>query len=165
MGRLVVILIVAAAVYFWARPKWPRELAGRLPRALGILLALLYLVSPVDLIPDVLGPVGFLDDILVLLGVLWWASQQVPRPQPQTDQRAGNQRAQPSAEPEQQEARWDPYAVLGIQRGASREQITRAYRKQMKRYHPDRVAGLGEELQRVAHEKTVEIQRAYAELK
>jgi uncharacterized membrane protein YkvA (DUF1232 family) len=165
MGRLVVILIVVAAVYFWARPKWPRELAGRLPRALGLLLALLYLVSPVDLIPDVLGPVGFLDDILVLLSVLWWTSQQVPGPQPQTEQRTGHRRAQPSAKSEQQRAPWDPYAVLGIERGASREQITHAYREQMKRYHPDRVADLGEELQQVAHEKTVEIQRAYEELK
>jgi uncharacterized membrane protein YkvA (DUF1232 family) len=165
MGRLVVILIVAAAVYWWARPKWPRELAGRLPRALGILLALLYLVSPVDLIPDVLGPVGFLDDILVLLSVLWWVSQQVPRPRPQTEQRAGYGRTQRSAEPESQQARWDPYEILGVKRGASREEITHAYREQMKRYHPDRVADLGEELQRVAHEKTVEIQRAYEALK
>jgi uncharacterized membrane protein YkvA (DUF1232 family) len=165
MGRLVVILIVAAAVYFWARPKWPRELAGRLPRALGILLALLYLVSPVDLIPDALGPVGFLDDILVLLSVLWWVSQQAPGPRPQTEPRAGHRRAQPSAEPEQHETRWDAYAVLGIERGASRDEITRAYREQMKRYHPDRVADLGQELQEVAHRKTLEIRRAYEELK
>jgi DnaJ-domain-containing protein 1 len=31
----------------------------------------------------------------------------------------------------------------------------------MKRYHPDRVADLGPELLRVAHERTVAIQRAY----
>jgi DnaJ-domain-containing protein 1 len=35
----------------------------------------------------------------------------------------------------------------------------------MKRYHPDRVDDLGEELQRVAHEKTLAIQRAYEELR
>ena len=29
----------------------------------------------------------------------------------------------------------------------------------MKRYHPDRVNQLGEELQRVAHQKTLDIQR------
>jgi preprotein translocase subunit Sec63 len=59
---------------------------------------------------------------------------------------------------------WDPYAVLGIARGASRDQIIRAYREQLKLYHPDRVADLGPELQQVAHQKTVELQRAYAEL-
>jgi DnaJ-domain-containing protein 1 len=60
--------------------------------------------------------------------------------------------------------RWDPHAVLGVTPGASREEITQAYRHQLKRYHPDRVADLGPELQHVAHQKTVELQRAYAEL-
>jgi DnaJ-domain-containing protein 1 len=55
----------------------------------------------------------------------------------------------------------DPYAVLGVPRGASPDEITRAYREQMKRYHPDRVADLGDELQQVAHRKTLAIQRAY----
>jgi DnaJ like chaperone protein len=32
-------------------------------------------------------------------------------------------------------------------------------------YHPDRVAHLGEDLQRLAHEKTLEIQRAYEHIK
>jgi len=59
---------------------------------------------------------------------------------------------------------WDPYAILGVARGASRDQIAQAYREQLKRYHPDRVADLGPELQQVAHRKTVELQRAYAEL-
>jgi len=60
--------------------------------------------------------------------------------------------------------RWDPWAVLGVARGASQDEIARAYREQLKRYHPDRVADLGPELQQVAHRKTVELQRAYAEL-
>ena len=59
---------------------------------------------------------------------------------------------------------WDPRAVLGVARGATRDEIVRAYREQLKRYHPDRVADLGPELQQVAHRKTVELQRAYAEL-
>jgi DnaJ-domain-containing protein 1 len=58
----------------------------------------------------------------------------------------------------------DPHAVLGVPRDASPSTITKAYRQQLKNYHPDRVADLGPELQRVAHEKTIEIQRAYDEL-
>lgn len=58
----------------------------------------------------------------------------------------------------------DPYAVLGIARGASTEEISRAYREQMKLYHPDRVAEMGPEIRRVAHEQTLAIQRAYDEL-
>jgi preprotein translocase subunit Sec63 len=64
----------------------------------------------------------------------------------------------------EQPQRWDPWAVLGVPRGATRDEIARAYREQLKRYHPDRVADLGPELQQVAHRKTVELQRAYAEL-
>jgi preprotein translocase subunit Sec63 len=58
----------------------------------------------------------------------------------------------------------DPHTVLGLPRGAAPDEITRAYREQIKLYHPDRVADLGEDLRRVAHEKTLEIQRAYEAL-
>lgn len=60
---------------------------------------------------------------------------------------------------------WNPWTVLGVTRGAPAEAITHAYRERMKEYHPDRVAGLGAELQELAHQKTVEIQRAYDELR
>jgi DnaJ-domain-containing protein 1 len=44
------------------------------------------------------------------------------------------------------------------------DELTRAYREQMKKYHPDRVADLPAEFQALAHQKAIEIQRAYAEL-
>ena len=59
---------------------------------------------------------------------------------------------------------WDPHAVLGVGPDASREEITRRYHEELKRYHPDRVADLGVELQRLAHQKTIELRRAYDEL-
>ena len=59
---------------------------------------------------------------------------------------------------------WDPWTVLGVTHDATRDEIVRAYREQLKRYHPDRVADLGPELQEVAHRKTIDLQRAYAEL-
>jgi DnaJ-domain-containing protein 1 len=59
---------------------------------------------------------------------------------------------------------WDPHAVLGVPPGAPRDAITRAYHEQLKRYHPDRVADLGTDLQRLAHEKTLALRRAYDEL-
>ena len=59
---------------------------------------------------------------------------------------------------------WDPHAVLGVRSGASRDELVRAYREQMKRYHPDRVADMPPEFQELAHRKAIEIQRAYAEL-
>ena len=59
---------------------------------------------------------------------------------------------------------WDPHAVLGVAAGATPDELARAYREQMKRYHPDRVADMPHEFQELAHRKAIEIQRAYAEL-
>ena len=46
----------------------------------------------------------------------------------------------------------------------SREEIKKAYRGLILKYHPDRVAHLGEELQDLAHQKLVEINQAYSRL-
>jgi DnaJ-domain-containing protein 1 len=59
---------------------------------------------------------------------------------------------------------FDPYAVLGLSRSASSEEIRAAYHREMVNYHPDKVAHLGKELQDLAKTKTQEINRAYAEL-
>ncbi len=61
-------------------------------------------------------------------------------------------------------APWNPHAVLGVPPGASPDLVIHAYRERLKEYHPDRVAGLGPELQELAHRKTLDIQRAYDEL-
>ena len=53
----------------------------------------------------------------------------------------------------------DPYAVLGIELGATRIQIRRAYRRLAKRYHPDVNAG-----DAAAAERFKEMQRAYEAL-
>ncbi|UWZ85143.1 restriction endonuclease [Occallatibacter riparius] len=59
---------------------------------------------------------------------------------------------------------FDPYRILGIRRGASREEIRAAYRREMSNYHPDKVAHLGKELQDLAKVKAQAINRAYSEL-
>ena len=130
------------------------------PAAIAVGLALLlYLRSPIDLLPDRLGAVGLLDDALVILAAIWWLRRRLAR--------AEAERSRTSAadtEDATENAAWDPHAVLGVARGASAEEITTAYRQQMLRYHPDRVAHLGEELRQLAHRKALEIQRAYAEI-
>jgi len=59
----------------------------------------------------------------------------------------------------------DPYAILGVDRRASFEEIRKAYRERMKEYHPDKVAGLGHELRTLAEQKTKAINIAFDELK
>lgn len=53
------------------------------------------------------------------------------------------------------------YAVLGLEAGASEEEIKKAYRKLSMQYHPDKVRHLGEEFHKVAEEKMKEINIAY----
>jgi hypothetical protein len=59
----------------------------------------------------------------------------------------------------------DAYTILGVRRGASFDEIRRAYRERMKEYHPDKVAGLGAELRELAERKAKEINMAFEELK
>jgi DnaJ like chaperone protein len=53
------------------------------------------------------------------------------------------------------------YEVLGLQDGVDFVEIKQAYRKLSMKYHPDKVAHLGEEFKGVAEEKMKEINAAY----
>jgi predicted Fe-S protein YdhL (DUF1289 family) len=78
------------------------------------------------------------------------------------------QRAQADAQREARERRdraapdiFDPYAVLGVPRTATKDEIRAAYKEAMTKYHPDKVAHLGEDLQTVAREKALALNHAY----
>ncbi len=60
---------------------------------------------------------------------------------------------------------FDPYQVLGVRPVATQEEIKAAYREMMSKYHPDKVAHLGEEFQEIAKAKTKAINQAYETLK
>lgn len=56
----------------------------------------------------------------------------------------------------------DPYEVLGLQRGATKDEVKSAYRKLAKKYHPD--MNENNPLQDLAEEKFKEVQWAYDEI-
>jgi curved DNA-binding protein CbpA len=56
----------------------------------------------------------------------------------------------------------DPYEVLGLSRGASKDEVKSAYRKLAKKYHPD--MNENNPLKDLAEEKFKEIQWAYDEI-
>jgi DnaJ like chaperone protein len=57
------------------------------------------------------------------------------------------------------------YKVLGIESSATDEEVKKAYRQMAIKYHPDKVAQLGEEYQLGAKEKFQKIQEAYENIK
>lgn len=126
-----------------------------------ILAVAAYILIPLDLIPDFIRPLGFLDDMLILgLGV-WHLLRMARRPKRETQQSHSHDTS-PSS---QAMTTKTPYEVLGISRGATDAEIEHAYKEQIKEYHPDRVHGLGKEIRDVAERKTQELNLAYETLK
>jgi DnaJ like chaperone protein len=57
------------------------------------------------------------------------------------------------------------YRVLEITRDASDEEVKKAYRRMAVKYHPDKVAHLGPDVQQSAKEKFQQLNQAYEEIK
>jgi DnaJ-class molecular chaperone len=74
---------------------------------------------------------------------------------------AGNNQATGLKEEDAQ----DPYGILQINRNATKNEITSAYRKLVKIYHPDKVAGLAPEYREIAERKMKIINAAYEKVK
>jgi DnaJ like chaperone protein len=57
------------------------------------------------------------------------------------------------------------YKILEIENSATDKEVKNAYRKMVKKYHPDKLRGLGEEHLKGANEKFQSIQNAYEQIK
>jgi len=117
----------------------------------------LYIVSPRDLIPDFLRPIGFLDD-LVALWLFYsifknknFASFFLNRQSPPTPDQNHSGTQSPQT----------PLEILGLSEKATPEEIKTAYHQRSQEYHPDKVQHLGTELRALADKKFREIQKAF----
>jgi DnaJ like chaperone protein len=119
----------------------------------ALILALVYFVFPLDLVPDIFGPFGRIDD----LAIFGLALMRVLK-----DRKERAKEHQTSGPDEKNlEKRSDPYTLFKLSPSANQAEVDARYKELAKDYHPDRVAHLGEDLRKVAHEKMIEIQRAY----
>lgn len=59
----------------------------------------------------------------------------------------------------------EAYTALGLEPGASDDEIDRAWRQLMGKYHPDRVAGAADEIRALAEIRSREINAAYDRLR
>ena len=120
--------------------------------------AILYVLFPRDLVQDFLAGWGWLDDLLVLY-FLWryYRRQRLLR-------QSANHSDQTGRTADDHQSRTgdaNPYTVLEIEAGASREEIKSAYRRLAAQYHPDKVQHLGREIRELAETRFKEIQQAY----
>ena len=145
-----------------------------------LVLALLYVLSPYDLLPDMVLGWGWIDD-LVILGFLWryfymlkkkrerfqkyYQSGQNPHSDDNYNKTSGKNNSRSNTQRQDSPAFWDPYKILEIRRGASQEDIKKAYRQLAGKYHPDKVEHLGDEFKTLAEKRFKKIQQAYQELK
>jgi curved DNA-binding protein CbpA len=74
---------------------------------------------------------------------------------------AAGQRSLAAAAPQEM---FDPYAVLGVSRDASKEDIRAAYREARLRYHPDQVSHLSPEVQEHFKARAEAVDRAHQKL-
>lgn len=143
-----------------------------------IIFALIYLVSPVDIIPDVLLPfIGWIDDGVVigsiyylirygkLPGFLFKKNPFKPSSSQSHDNFSSHKTNPTNGQADQNRSSskvfQTPYEILGISPSASKTQIQTAYKDAIKKYHPDKLAHLGEEFCILANKKFIEIQNAY----
>ena len=79
----------------------------------------------------------------------------------------GSSHSQYQQVPRQGESLQQSYATLGIKADASAQEVKRAYRKLVSRYHPDRLVsqGLPEEMMEMSKKRVREINAAYDKIK
>ena len=75
----------------------------------------------------------------------------------------GSNRREQEADKDYSSCPW--WEVLKVDRNANSDQIKEAFRREISKYHPDRVEGLGIELRELADRKSKEVNLAYSTAK
>ena len=137
-----------------------------LTKIILIIFGIAYFISPIDIIPDFLIPyLGWLDDTFII-GIIIYLIRYGKLPYFKNFSHLFSSFKKNSENftqnnKEKSKIHKSPYEILGIKKNATKKEIQKAYKDKVKQYHPDKVSHLGEELQKIANEKFLEIQDAY----
>ena len=101
----------------------------------------------------------FLIRLILFALIIYWLVKTIKKQLQSSDnqQQSNNQFKSRTAK--------DPYQILEVSKNASPEEIKKAYKNALAQYHPDKVNHLGEDIKRVAQQKTQDIQWAYDRLR
>lgn len=141
-----------------------------------LIVAILYAVWPIDLLPDLIPGWGWIDDVIALFLILRYVitgkSPDFFRKNPFQFKDGSNTQnnSKKKYNTSDNQRSGDPYAgmtpheILGVGPNASKAEIKAAYRELVSKYHPDKVQHLGEEFQKLAETRFKAISGAYQEL-
>lgn len=145
-----------------------------------IIFVFVYFISPFDFIPDFFGLFGRIDDFALFGWLIWFVRKQLRKKRAanpgsyrqessndfnyqnthdKNEEYYYNEKTKTAGENEK-----DPYVILNVSRYATKDEIKKTYKELIKKYHPDKVAYLGEDFQKIAHKKMIKIQKAYETL-
>lgn len=124
-----------------------------------LIILIIYILSPLDAHPL------FLDDLIasgVLFYFLYKKAKQKQQYYSSSRRRSEENRKRESHAPLNLE---EAYGLLGVDPGASWEEIRKAYKEKMSKSHPDKVSHLSEELQEKAKEIALKLNEALEMIK
>lgn len=103
-----------------------------------------------------------LELIVVAFGLFlgyWVVSKFLSKPMTKTNDGQSSSDRTPPSSPDCGELEW--HQVLDVSPSADNDEIRKAYEVQMSKYHPEKVALLGDEIKVLAEKKSLEIAAAY----
>ena len=124
-----------------------------------IAILIIYIISPLDLFP-------FVFDDLIASGFLFYFWRKFKNQKNRKNYYSRSQ-SQPNIKGELDGSMSldKSYKLLNISSDVSLSEVQKAYKEKMAKSHPDKVAHLSEELQKKAKELTLEINKAYNDIK
>lgn len=125
------------------------------------LLPLLYFLSPIDLFPDFIRRLGFIDDALLLLFFFWALDRSSLFGDFFTQKATQSEQGTTSEGTSTTSESTPPHEILGVTPNATQKEIKKAYRQQLALYHPDKFSHLGPEFEQTARIRTEAIISAY----
>lgn len=144
-GTFWIVCKILFPLFFWGFILYnlPRILAGILAIPLAIIM-----------MPFVLSFMGFR---------YWFQNRERNKTRVKEEEYYSHQKFE--EEPKAQASKSnDLYSLLGVRYNASKEEIRAAFKNKMMMNHPDKLAALDPELQRIATERTIAIKDAYERL-